>query len=607
MSGADSFDRDLFRQADDQLSDDITNLWQEWNGAREGAKTRWLETQQYLNATSTRETANANVGGTLVEDDSGWSHSTHIPKLTQIADNLVANYLQSMMPHEDWFTYTGNDAESATKAQRLTIEGYLKTKHRLSKFRNKVQQLVNDWVTYGNCFARVDYVTEKLQDGVATGYIGPRITRISPYDIVFNAMATDFEHSPKIIRSLKTLGELARDAEDSPGLGYSQDALNRVMKMRSAFRIAQEEDTNKSIQLQFDGFGSTSQYFQSGYVEVLEFYGDIYDTHNNKFLRNRVITVIDKSFVIRNEELDTWNGRPNIYHCGWRLRTDNLWAMGPLDNLIGMQYLINHLENARADMFDQMIAPTRVLVGNVESDGVEAGVPGGEYRIPDGEGSVSNLLPDTTVLNADLQIREKMQQMEQLAGSPEQELGVKPKGEQTATQVNQLERASNRTFQNKTNYFEEQFLEDVLNAELEVAKRNLSARDTIKTLDSETGAELFTDITAEDITSNGKFVPIGSRQFARKNQLLGQLASLQQAMAQDQLLQQHIPSVKLAELYSELMTLDKFELIIPYGRIAEQLEAERLASAAQQQVEAEALTPVGDEDDIEPEEEISGI
>lgn len=592
MSGADSLDLDSLFLDKDHMADEISNQWSGWNGAREPAKQRWHESTQYVFATSTRETVNANVGGFL-EDSDGWNHSSHIPKLTQIADNLAANLMAATHPHEDWFQFIGEDRRGQTKEKRKVVESYLKTKHRLNNFRNTEQQWINDWVLYGNCFGRVDFVNETVTDPktgeVTTAYVGPTVSRISPYDIVFNPLATDFEHSPKIIRSLKTLGELSRDAEERPELGYSTDILAKVQRLRGNLREASTEDIDKSIQLSFDGFSTPSQYFNSGFVEILEFYGDMYDIQNQKFLKNRVITVVDKTWVIRNEDLDTWTGRPNIFHCGWRLRPDNLWAMGPLDNLVGMQYLINHLSNARADAFDQHLAPTRVVVGNVEKEGVEVGVPGGEYIIPDGDGSVTNLAPDTLFLQADNQVSSLFNIMEEFVGAPRQSMGIRTPGEKTLGEINTLERNSGRIFQNKASYFEENFLEKILNAELEVAKRNLIASDTIKVIDDDTGVQEFMDITKQDITANGKLVPMGARHFARQAALAANLQAVQSALTADPMMAEHFPSERLAKLWIEVLELDKHDLLVPFGRVAERTELQRLSQASEQIVGEEDL------------------
>ena len=600
MSGAESLDLQAIFDNFDPQGREIANHWSSWNSARIHAKERWKETTQYIYATSTRETQGGDIGG-LDEDDEGWSHSTHIPKITQIYDNLVANYMAALMPHDEWFKYIGEDQESSIKDKREVVEAYLRTKHRVNGFRTVVQQLVNDWVLYGNCFAHVSYESETFQDPqdeelTKKGYVGPVISRVSPYDIVFNPLASSFENSPKIIRTLKTLGELQRDIEDKPELGYEQEIFDKVVKARNTLRQVNTEDFDKNTQLTFDGFGTPSQYLQSGYVEILEFYGDMYDQLNGKFLKNHVITVVDRSFVIRSEPLKTNRGRPNLYHVGWRLRQDNLWAMGPMENLVGMQYMINHLENARADAFDQMIAPTRILVGDVENHGAESGVPGGEYRIPAGEGGVTNLAPDTTVLTADTQINLKTQQMEEYAGSPRQTMGFKAPGEQTAQEATILDRGASRIFQNKISYFEEEFLEKLLNAELEVARRNLDQSDIVSVTD-EYGASVFLDITSDDLNSNGKLVPIGARHFARQNQLAGNLQMLTQAFSIDPLMQQHFPSLKMADLYAELLELGSGGIVQPYGRISEQAEAQKKVNVAETQVASEDQIPVGDEDE----------
>ena len=608
MSGGDSLDLSFVAENFDPFAREIANTWMSWNGAREDAKERWKETQQYVYATSTRETNNSHVGG-FEDDGEGWGHSTHVPKITQIFDNLTANYMAALMPHDEWFKFVGEDEEASAKQTRITVESYLKTKHRLNGFRTQVQKLVNDWVLYGNCFAMISFENETSADVndpdlKTTGYVGPRINRISPHDIVMNPIATDFEHSPKIIRTLKTLGELARDIEDRPELGYSADIFKEVVEVRNVLNRANVEDFDKSVQMTFDGFGTASQYYNSGFVEVLEFYGDMYDIHSQKFLKNHVITVVDRSFIIRSEPLKTTSGRPNIFHCGWRLRQDNLWAMSPLSNLVGIQYMINHLENARADAFDQMLAPTRVLVGDVEQDGVEAGVPGGEYRIPSGEGSVSNLLPDTTVLTADIQIDRKTQQMEEFAGSPKQSMGFKAPGEQTAAEANILDRGSSRIFQNKISYFEEELLEKLINAEVEVASRNPS-EDMIKVVGDD-GVTEFLAISKDDLLANGKLVPIGARHFARQNQLAGNLQMLQQAFAGDPLMMQHFPSLRMAELWSELLEFSRKDLMQAYSRVGEQAELQRLTNAAQTQVESEDLVDIGGEGegDVPEEQEV---
>ena len=191
--------------------------------------------------------------------------------------------------------------------------------------------------------------------------------------------------------------------------------------------------------------------------------------------------------------------------------------------------------------------------------------------------------------------------MEEFAGAPRQSMGIRTPGEKTLGEVSTLERNAGRIFQNKASYFEENFIEKILNAELEVAKRNLIASDTIKVIDDDTGVQEFMDITKEDITANGKLVPMGARHFARQNTLATNLQLFQQAISTDPLLAEHFPSERLAKLWIDVLEFDKHDLMVPFGRVAERTELQRLSQASEQIVGEEDLGLGGE--DVQPEQE----
>ena len=94
--------------------------------------------------------------------------------------------------------------------------------------------------------------------------------------------------------------------------------------------------------------------------------------------------------------------------------------MGPLDNLVGLQYRIDHLENLKADVFDQIAYPIlKIKGGDVEDFVFE---PGARIYLGD-EGDVGYMSPDTTALQADLQIQNLADTMEEMAGAPRQGYG----------------------------------------------------------------------------------------------------------------------------------------------------------------------------------------
>ena len=291
-----------------------------------------------------------------------------------------------------------------------------------------------------------------------------------------------------------------------------------------------------------------------------------------------IITVADRQYVIRKQKMQDYQGFGKMYHSGWRKRPDNLWAQGPLDNLVGMQYLINHLENARADAFDQMLSPDRVHVGQgqMSQDG-----PVTNYYIDDGNGSVSNLAPDATVLNADLQISTKENQMEAYAGAPREAMGIRTAGEKTAFEVQALQNAASRLFQTRTEQFEREFLEPILNGELEIAVMNLSGIDVAKVLDDDEGVLEFMSISVDDLTVRGRLKARGASHFAKRAQLVQELQQFNQIILQDQSMAVHFPAKVRAKAWAEALQLDRLNLYQPFGQIDENTEAQQAQQAAQ--------------------------
>ena len=596
---ANSLDLQSFSR--DSIATQISDLWDSWYDNRRPAMKRWEEVNQYRFATSTRETNNSTVGGFNLDPaaNQGWSHSTHIPKLCQIADNLSANYMMAMFSRPDWVKFEGHDQQSAELNKRKIAEGYVLTKCKLNNFRNEVQKCVDDWIGTGNCFGLVTYVTEKHIDpdtGEETvGYQGPKLERISPYDIVFNPLSDSFEKSPKMVLRLKSMGELKREVEENPELGYSVEAVEAVVGRRTtASGVKNSRLIDKYRYLELNGIGSATDYLKSGIVEILEFYGDFYNNSTGEFYKNHVITVADRSTVLRMQPVKTWNGRQPIFHCGWRTRPETLWAQGPLENLIGMQYMINHLQNTKADAFDEFVVPTVVTVGDVTQEGEKfGGLLAQRYHVDSADGSVNFLRPDASFLQANMDIQYLEALMESYAGSPREAMGIRTPGEKTAYEVQSLQNAAGRIFQNKIDYFSEQFLEPVVNAFVEVARRNLSASDVVQVTDDDYGAVEFLKIRKEDILSNGRLVPVGSRHFAEQARLAQTIVSLRQTLGPEELM--HIPSLDLAKVAVEAAGVSNLLPVTKFARMAEMSEARQLQGQMQESEFMQATAPSPEE------------
>ena len=552
---------------------EISQQWTDWNNARRQKIEEWKELRNYIYATDTRTTSNSKLP---------WTNSTTTPKLTQIADNLHANYFAALFPQKRWFRFEANDQESDTKNKRDVIQSYMQNKIRQSDFENTVSRILNDYIQYGNCFATVDFTRDYIEmDGeIVVNYVGPKLVRISPFDICFNPLAPNFSESPKIIRSIVTLGEIARKIEESVDNAYMADVMDKMMVNRTS-TVIQDVDVTKSQGFIADGFSNIKEYYDSNYVEILTFYGDIYDKDTKTFHKNRIITVVDRAYVLSNEQNPSWLGKSAVFHAGWRERPDNLYAMGPLDNLVGMQYRIDHLENLKADVFDQIAYPIMKIRGDVEDFDFESG-----SRIYMGEeGDVGYLMPDSTALNADFQIQNLEGKMEMMAGAPREAMGIRSAGEKTAFEVQQLMTAAGRIFQHKTAHFERVFLEPILNAMLEAARRNMDYADTVRVLNEDSGLFFFEQITKEDIKANGKIVPMGARHFAERAQRIQNLTQLYQIKLSDPTIAAHMSGKEFARILAD--ELGEPALFGENITVVEQLQTQRVATEAQVQYEEE--------------------
>lgn len=558
----------------DSMAVGIANKFQDWESMRNTWSNSKEEVQRYIFATDTSSTTNSSLP---------WKNSTHVPKLCQIRDNLNANYMSALFPNDRPIAWEGDDEDSESKEKRLIIESYMENKLRGGQFRIEMQKCINDWIDSGNCFAMPEFVYEHTVDSTTgeqiPGFVGPRMVRISPLDIVFDPTANSFANSPKIIRSLKTMGSIKADLDDHPEMGYLEESYDKMSNYRQAFSGLSQGDFKKNSSYQIDGFMSYWAYFDSGYVEILDFYGDFYDCSTDKFYKNYLISVADRCQIIRMVANPSWLGKTGIHHCGWRLRPDNLYAMGPLDNLVGMQYRIDHLENAKADAFDLIIHPVMKVKGFVED--FDYG-PGERIYIGD-EGDVTFQSPDTTCLAADTQIQMYEAKMEEMAGAPKQAMGFRTPGEKTAFEVQVLDNGSNRIFLNKTSYLEEVFMEPLLNDMLEVARRNMDVSDVIRVVDNDQGVTDFMTITREDLAARGKIRPIGARHFARNANIVQNLTQLSNSpVGQDPAVNAHISGKKMAHLFEELLELERYGLVQDNIRIYEQLETQQLAQSGQQ-------------------------
>lgn len=570
----------------DEVAVSIAKQFQAWHNSMSTKIAAWDEVRRYKYAVDTTTTTNNQLP---------WKNKTTYPKLTQIADNLHANYLKSLFPKRKWLIWEGADRSSSTANKKKFIEEFMWSVIERSGFKDTIGELLDDWITYGNAFAMPEWVDDRIQlddEGIMkAGYVGPRIRRVSPLDIRFNPISSSFMDSPKIVRRFITLGDLKNELSAVSKEDVEVEKLwQYLLDIRNPEGTAFSADTSDhDSYLSVDGFTSFKEYLGSDYVEVLTFYGDLFIRETGEFHKNSVITIVDRHKLIDIHPNDSWFGKAPIYHCPWRTRQDNLWGMGPLDNLVGMQYRIDHLENLKADVFDLNAFPPLKIKGFVED--FEWG-PMERIYVSE-EGDVEMIAPNYQILNANIEINQLEMKMEQIAGAPKEAMGIRTPGEKTAYEVERLESAAGRIFQAKIELFESKVVEPLLQGMLELARRKMVSEE-IPVMDEDIGARVFQMLTPKDITGNGRLRPVAAKHFAERAERVQNLTAFSNsALGQDPDVLIHISGLGLAQMFEDLLDVQGYKLVQPYIRISERAEAQQGINAAEEQTLMQLQTPSG--------------
>jgi hypothetical protein len=175
----------------DWKATEVVGRYQSWQSHRESAMSQWEEIEAYLYATDTTQLNDA------------FDHTTHLPILSEIKEDLEAIMYSTVLPHDDWLGWRPFDLEAATLEKRDKAVAYINNRHNLNGFRHTMRKLIHDYIVYGNAFVMAYHCDEQKVDSkgnLIAGYYGPKLTRISPYDIVFDPTVSDFKKTPKIIR-----------------------------------------------------------------------------------------------------------------------------------------------------------------------------------------------------------------------------------------------------------------------------------------------------------------------------------------------------------------------------------------------------------------------
>ena len=564
----------------DDVAVRISELWERYNTERRNAITLNEEARKFTYATDVDATSAA---------DLPHKNRTHQPKLTQIADTLKSQYFEASLSMPDFFKFP--PPRSVNNAVSVAMEKWIRVKLEQRKFRETTgRQLINDYVDYGNCFVTVDYIIERDNQG-RVRYKGPAWNRVSPMNMVFNPRA-EFKKSLKIEKKLFHVSDIKEFPLTYPDSGFKQDTIDKAISTRHPEGLDDWVEVVKNRGINMDGYGGFDQYFKQDMAEILIYRGDVFNPTTGETQRNRVVYVMDKAHVIRNEPSQAPSGFDGIHHAGWRIRPDNTWAQGPLDNLVGMQYRIDHLENLKADVFDIIAQPVIFVKGDDVMEPSEGYRPGAVYY-GGIDSDVRMLVPDSTALNADNQIANYHRMMEEMAGAPPETRGIRTPGEKTAFEVSKLDQNATMMFVDKARVFE-RMLETMLKETFELMLINFDIEEYMEIFGEDSEADALTALSMENTLARGEFTAIGARHWTRRNRETLEMQQFMQGPLQDPKVRAHVDGSKLASFWERKLNIEDEGIVEEYAGVIEDVRLQAIAQEEAQSIQEETEgEPIG--------------
>ena len=254
---------------EDNMACGISDTYLTYDSLRSTWKNAVREVREYVYATDTTQTSNSKLP---------WKNKTTIPKLCHIRDNLYSNYTSVLFPQRKWLIWEANAFDAASIAKQKAIVNYMAWAVEQPSFKHELDKIILDYIDYGNCFATVEWVDERVvqPSGMTQmGYIGPAVKRINPMDIVMNPTAESFGRAPKIVRSIINRGELKKllnSLSNDENREAYEELYQYFTDIRHSAANAEGDWSERDNRYALDGFGSFRDYLQSNFVEILTFY-----------------------------------------------------------------------------------------------------------------------------------------------------------------------------------------------------------------------------------------------------------------------------------------------------------------------------------------------
>lgn len=554
----------------------VSSFWKEMNDGRQQQLNAWSEVRKFIYATDTTHTTAITTP---------WRNKTTRNKLSWIHDKLITHYSKNLMPNEDFFRWKADEDTGVPNEMALRVDEYQKFKVRSKhvRFTEFLVECLDDYVSFGNTFANYEFIRRFRKDIVSGEeklvFQGAKPIRIPPQNVVFDAALQEYVDASICVREIKERVMFLDNIEP----WYDLEVVEKLRDLD--FLNSEIQDWIKKNHLTQDGTDYL-RHVKQGKIELFRYYGHMFNLDTKEWVTNSEILIADHLFVLGVRPIQTFEGIKPVVFSKWRNRTDNLWGQGPLEQIVGLQYRIDHIENLKADSTDMMGMPVIVVKG----EGMEEEFtwePGITWHIPP-NAEIEILYPDPKILLFNEEILTYERSMEELAGVPRETAGFRTPGEKTAFEVDQLLSHANIPFEEKLIKFENEFLEPLLNLMLELNLTHIDVDDLRMIFPEDILPATDENIQAlKESISVGRLFALGSKHFKAQQKKIQEVQALIQIALSSPQTAVHLSSINaLLTIQRELGAED--DGLIKFGagleeQIGLKLLQEQLEKKFQQQ------------------------
>ena len=366
----------------EDLASYVLSRYEIFQNARSEVEDSWLECwAKYLNTPETEGYLKSSALKRVGDVEVNWRHRLSSGKAYEAVETVLGYLMSATFPNRDWFgvepVVPAAVDEDNLQVARL-IKKHLTNKLDESGFKSQWATFLRVLTITGTAVMAIPWRTEYNNRRVrsktvdpATGeetyiaeevaynvYDAPKLEVLSNFDVYVDPTVGDPNEGDFIRKFTKTKAELLQLIDE----GVYDFPKEDVLKI-SSDNGWDLSNTHKHTLKTFEGI-DTQPWSPSELVELIEFWGDVYDNETGECIKDQVVTLLNGE-VIAWEDNPFWCGKPFI--IGTYSKTGNSpYGFGGVQPVLGMLHELDIVTNQRLDNLELAINNMWTL----RSDGV---------------------------------------------------------------------------------------------------------------------------------------------------------------------------------------------------------------------------------------------